>query len=369
MRVLFLVTDLFSSSSGIARMARLVCKSLNDCSEVERLDVISLVDSEGTKLDSRYLAGQKASYRAASGLKVRFVAQALARLEERYDICLASHVGLAPVLVAYHVLSPRTKLASFVHGIEIWQRLKRLKQAAVERLDAIYSVSDFTRRQMIAANNLRGDKVHVIHNCLDPYLMCGNGEVAPTAGPVLRHPNLLTVSRLSRHDRYKGHAKVIEALAKVRQRMPDVDYYIVGTGELIPELQELVAELGLLDRVHFLGSVSDAELREIYRQCDIFAMPSRLEGFGLVFAEAMAYGKPVIAGNRDASGEVVQDGKTGLLVNPDNVDEIAAAVEQLLSDRVLRERLGAQGARVVSEKFCFARFERELVLNLRELAR
>lgn len=372
MRVLFLVTDLFSSGSGIARMARSVCKALCDSAGVERLDVISWVDGEGAQPDARYLAGQKTSYRAAGGLKARFIAQTLSALGRGYDVCLASHISLAPLLAVCRAAAPRMRLAAFAHGMEVWQRMGWIGRAAAGRLDAIYSVSDFTRRRMIGANGFGEGRVHVIHNCLDPYLareMNGSRASADGPGPVLRHPNLLTVSRLSRHDRYKGHARVIEALGSVRRRMPDINYYIVGAGELVPELRGLAAELGLQDEVHFLGPVSDPELRSIYRQCDVFTMPSVMEGFGLVFAEAMAYGKAVIAGNRDASGEVVRDGETGLLVNPDDVGEIAAAVERLLADGALRERLGARGLEVVGEKFCFARFARELLSNLRELAR
>jgi phosphatidyl-myo-inositol dimannoside synthase len=184
---------------------------------------------------------------------------------------------------------------------------------------------------------------------------------------VLRHPNLLTVSRLSRHDRYKGHARVIEALGSVRRRMPDINYYIVGAGELVPELQGLAADLGLEDEVHFLGPVSDPELRSIYRQCDVFAMPSVMEGFGLVFAEAMAYGKAVIAGNRDATVEVVRDHETGLLVDPLDKEGLARAITLLLSDAGLRERMGRRGAEVVAEEFSFAKFQHTLLNDLERL--
>ncbi|HYE72550.1 MAG TPA: glycosyltransferase family 4 protein, partial [Blastocatellia bacterium] len=325
MRVLFLTTDLFNRGSGIARMARLVCKALNDSSEIERLNVISLVDPVGETIDSRYLSSDKSTYLPIGKNKKKFVASVLSKLLDKYDVCLASHISLAPAMVPFRYRSRHSVLAAFAHGLEVWQPLDRLSHVCANQLDTIFAVSNFTRCRMIEDNGFHPDKVQVIYNCLDPFIK--NNRTTNQSGNLnLQHPNLLTVSRLSLNDGYKGHAQVIQALAKVFQTIPNIHYYIVGEGELITSLRKLAEEQRLSSQVHFLGAVSDAELDLIYEQSDLFVMPSTGEGFGLVFAEVMNYGKAAIAGNLDASGEVVRNGETGLLVDPSSIDDIAQSI-------------------------------------------
>lgn len=363
MRVLFLTTDLFNSGSGIARMARSVCKSLNDSSAVQQLDVLSLIDPVGETVDTRYLSSDKSSYVSFGKSKKRFVANALLKLRNKYDVCLASHISLAPVLMAFRCRSRQSVLAAFAHGLEVWERLDGISHLCADKLDAIFAVSSFTRRRMIEANGFQPERVQVIYNCLDPFIR-NNKSASYQNGLLLQHPNLLTVSRLSANDTYKGHAQVIQALAKVSQTIPNLNYYVVGSGELIPSLSQLAHEQQLGSQVHFLGSVSDTDLDLIYRQCDLFAMPSTGEGFGLVFAEVMNYGKAVIAGNLDASGEVVRNGETGLLVDPASIDDLAQAISLLISNHEMRETMGQRGAQVVNEVFSFDKFQQTLIGKL-----
>ena len=183
----------------------------------------------------------------------------------------------------------------------------------------------------------------------------------------IKHPALLTVSRISEVDAYKGHETVIRAIAKVRQQIPGVHYYVAGRGDLLPSLKNLARDLKVEEAVHFLGYVDDSVLSAIYSQCDVFVMPSKKEGFGLVFAEAMAHGKPCIAGNQDASPEVVRHNQTGLIVEPRNVDQIADAILTLISDDELRNKFGAKGKQLVTEEFSFDAFQGQMIEYLKPL--
>ncbi|HEV2358599.1 MAG TPA: glycosyltransferase family 4 protein [bacterium] len=159
---------------------------------------------------------------------------------------------------------------------------------------------------------------------------------------------ILTVSRL---DDYKGHDMVIRALNKVKRSSGPIRYVIAGRGPEEARLRALAVDLGCGDDVVFAGHVSEQDLAPLYASCDLFVMPSRplpcgdFEGFGIVFLEAGACGKPVIGGRSGGVPEAVLDGVTGVLVNPTDVDELSAAITKLLSDREEATRLGMQGRR------------------------
>jgi glycosyltransferase involved in cell wall biosynthesis len=120
---------------------------------------------------------------------------------------------------------------------------------------------------------------------------------------------------------------------------------VVGTGPDLARLERLSRDLGLGGRVEFLGHVDFARLAGEYRRADVFCLPSRQEGFGIVFLEAMAAGLPIVAARAAAVPEVVSDGESGILVGPDRPDDLAAALDRLLSDPAERLRMGEAGRR------------------------
>lgn len=185
----------------------------------------------------------------------------------------------------------------------------------------------------------------------------GCGEDASGIGLPGR-PTLLTVARIVKANRYKGHDVALRALAKVKSEIPDVAYVIAGEGDDRDYLEQLARECGVRENVVFAGSVTDEELPLVYNACDAFVMCSReertrrgilAEGFGLAFMEASAGGKPVIAGRSRGVADAVKDGVTGVLIDPTNVDEVAAAMTRVLRDRDLAERLARMGAWVEAE--------------------
>jgi glycosyltransferase involved in cell wall biosynthesis len=159
-----------------------------------------------------------------------------------------------------------------------------------------------------------------------------------------RPPTVLTVARMYPRKRLDD---LLRAAAVLRARRPDVRIRIVGEGPESSRLRALRDELGLSETVTFLGEVSRATLAVEYVNADCFCLPTVQEGFGLVFAEAMAAGLAVVACRAAAVPEVVEDGRTGLLVEPRRPDELAGALMRVLVDDDLRMSLGAAGARRV----------------------
>lgn len=173
---------------------------------------------------------------------------------------------------------------------------------------------------------------------------------------------ILTVGNLVER---KGHASVIQSLPVVLKTIPQLMYVIVGTGPFREQLSILAKKLHVEKRVLFLDRVADAELPLFYQVCDLFAMPSReirnnrdevtdVEGFGIVFLEANRYAKPVIGGRSGGIPEAVADKHSGLLVDPDNQQEITTALLALLTDRSYAKTLGKQGKERAIKSFAWS---------------
>ena len=143
-------------------------------------------------------------------------------------------------------------------------------------------------------------------------------------------PVILTIARLASAERYKGYDQVLRAMPAIRNVFPDVRYILGGRGPDRSRVEALIAELGVSENVTLAGYLPEHELREHYNLCDVFAMPSKGEGFGIVFLEAIACGKPVIGGGKDGSVDALLNGEIGALVNPDSVPEIESTLIQLL---------------------------------------
>lgn len=166
---------------------------------------------------------------------------------------------------------------------------------------------------------------------------------------------LLSVCRLVER---KGIDAAIEAFARIQSQYADIEYVIIGDGPDRNRLEQRVHELGVQERIHFLGRVDDNELAQWYKRCEVFIMPSReiretrdVEGFGIVYIEANSFGKPVIAGKSGGVMDAVIDGETGLLVDPEDVFMIEKALHRLFTDVDFARQLGEHGKKRVEQLF------------------
>ena len=261
-------------------------------------------------------------------------------LSFRPEVTLSLHIVGAPagVLIRSALGAPTVQI---YHAKEIPVR-PRLAAFAAERADVTIAVSPYCA-ELIAATGARPRRLELI----SPGVDIPNADDA-TPLPAGR-PTIVTIGRLQ--DRYKGHDVMLQALALVRERVPDVQWVVVGDGPLRAELERQARAGGVAGAARFLGAVSNEERNLWLRRADLMAMPSRLpgggeagEGFGIAFLEAGAYGKPVVAGNVGGALASVSDGESGLLVDPLDPRAVAAAIVELLRDRELAAKLGAGGA-------------------------
>jgi glycosyltransferase involved in cell wall biosynthesis len=352
--ILYLVPDLFGPPSGIARYCRMVCRALT---ESHQLTTVSLLDATAGQSEAKHtFPGMR--YLACDGNRRRFVQRALRMLRYRPEIVLVGHPNFAPLGWLLAKLSG-ARLVTFIYGIDAWEVLSFARRRALCASDGIISISRFTAKRAAEVNGIPLEKVRILHNCLDPHF-----EPASIFSRENAPLSLLTVARMSLSEQYKGHDVVIRALPQLLQKFPSLIYNVVGGGDGRAVLETLATKQGVTHAVHFHGVVSEAELVRHYNEASVFVMPSRFEGFGFVFLEAMTYGKPVVAGNEDASVEVVRDGESGFTVAPGSTPAVAAALETLLRDADLRRTMGRRGRAIVEDDFSFEQFKSTLMEHL-----
>jgi phosphatidylinositol alpha-1,6-mannosyltransferase len=187
------------------------------------------------------------------------------------------------------------------------------------------------------------------------------GDAPSLRSPGGDTPTVLIVGRMLSAERYKGHDELLEAWPRIVAACGDARLVIVGDGDDRPRLQAKAAALGIDSSVCFTGFVSQARLREHYADGWVFAMPSRGEGFGLVYLEAMSHGLPCIGSIHDAAGEVIDDGVTGYLVDQRDTTAMAERIVQLLRDRSLRAQMGRCSQERFQTHFTYERFRARLL--------
>jgi phosphatidylinositol alpha-1,6-mannosyltransferase len=357
--ICYLVPDLFGPPGGIARHGRTVCQALLDAGL--DLSVLALLDPPKAQQNAPTpLASMH--YQSSGGNRKLFVKQALSLVKRRPALVLVEHPNFAPLGWLVARLS-RVPLVVIAHGIDIWEPLSPIRQKALGQANQVICVSRFTAEKAAQANGIALQKTRVLHNCLEP------GFVPHPEGRTNESSlSLLTVARISLSEQYKGHDYIIRSLPKLLEKFPQLIYDIVGDGDGRASLEQLAADLGVASAVRFHGKVSEEELLHRYQEASIFVMPSRGEGFGIAFLEAMVHGLPVIGGNLDASPEVISDGETGLVVDPTSDVAIAGAIEKLLSDAELRRRMGNAGQQRALSTFSYEHFRYQLLQHLMEVA-
>ncbi len=259
-------------------------------------------------------------------------------------------------------LVPTTSRAPYLlplYGLEVWRRLSWTRRRALALATVLVSISEYTMRRARQLNPGL-PAAEIVPLALEERPAAGAIDEALLARA--GRGFLLAVGRLAAGERYKGHDELLAAMPRLLAAHPEARLVIAGEGDDRPRLTAAAAGLG--DRVLFAGFVSEATLAELYRRAAAFALPSRGEGFGLVYLEAMRAGLPAVAARGSAAEEVIADGSTGLLVDPSSADELAGALARLLDGAgrpgSLAARLGAAGERDWRQRFSAERYRARL---------
>lgn len=348
---------------GVASVSRCVARALDEemrDGRLERADRVLLLDDPAAAPAPPVRGDQ----RLAHGRQPLFALRLWSALwRRRPDLVFFDLLGLARSLELPLPGRP-ARSAIFCHGIEIDRALpgSSAERAALTAWRLLAN-SEHTGGALRARFPAAAERVRVVPLCIDPARSEAWAADEPGVPPA-REPAALIVGRIWAEERGKGHDELLEAWPGVRRRVAGAELWVVGDGDDRPRLEAKAGALGLGDAVRFLGRVDDAELADRYRRASLYAMPSRQEGFGLVYAEAMWHGLACLGSHSDAAGEVIRDGETGVLVPYGKVAAIGEAVAALLGDAERARRLGQAGRRDARQRFGFPRFRSDLLRAL-----
>jgi phosphatidylinositol alpha-1,6-mannosyltransferase len=326
---------------------------------VSRLVRRVLVDEYGP-VPQFMLARSARRFDTGAWERIQFGTQiALSQARGRCDWIFYTHLNLATVQ-AFVPRALRRPYAVFLHDVEAWTPLGPRMREVLAGASLRLANSSFTARRVVDANPGCG-AVRVCPLALPP---ADVGE--PVASPTLDATTqvVVIVGRMVASERYKGHDQLIEAWHDVVAAVPGARLVCVGEGDDTARLEAKVRSSGLANVVGFTGFLDEGRKRAMLESAAVMALPSRREGFGLVYLEAMAAGVPCLGSIHDAAAEVVVDGETGVLVNLDSPGVLGAALVGLLTNHAKRRRLGEAGRERYQRLFTYDAFRARLMSEI-----
>ena len=331
MRVLMLAIEAFGGLGGIAKFNRDLVGALAarpDCTEI-------VVVPRLLRLGAQAVPDKVVQDGRAIGGKARFVLRCLRWLVfgGRFDMIICGHLNLLPFAALWR-LRATVPILLAVHGIDAWQPTpRRLVNRLIRQVSHVVAVSELTRRRFTAWARVDPAQGFILPPCIDIDRF-GPGPKPPAlvsryglAGKRV----ILLLGRMEADERLKGFDELIEALGGLVAADPSLVCVFAGDGGDRDRLRRLADECGVGDHVIFTGMVPEAEKADHFRLADAFVMPSRGEGFGIVLLEALACGIPVVASRLDGGREALRDGEMGILVDPDDPEELKQGITEALA--------------------------------------
>lgn len=340
--MLLLATELWRDHGGVERYMRMLSKILAD--ESDQLYVLTFVDHDNDRPPDATGFIASCCHRS----KWKFCAEAF-RLS-RAGAGPATIVGHPAFLLVAWVLQ-RLKLVEryilVLHGTEAWLRLPWIYRVAARNASTVVATTRYTAREFCFHNNVESSNCKVIP------LACTLRSLSTHNKTLISNLKLLTVSRLSASDAYKGVDTILLAIRQARWAGLNVTLDLVGSGNDKCRLEQLACSLNVHDAVRFRGNVSDQKLEELFAEAHVFVMPSRNEGFGIVFLEAMAAGLPCIGANHGGTPEVIEHGESGFLIEHGDVDQLVFYWQVLIESPGLYESMSNAARRRATETLSF----------------
>ena len=353
---------------GVQRAGRHLAAVLTEFASSRGMECRLLSLNDSPELHRMTLAGREFVFTGCERAKGQFTMTALKAARRKAKLVLAAHPNLGPVVQAMRMAAPRMKSIICTHGIDVSEPLGWLRRHALRHANLVLTPSKDTAEHVASDQGVRRERIRVLPWALDPQFEAlmspGSRPALPEGFPSGRV--ILSVGRWLATERYKGMDTLITALPRLLTQRPEVQLVLAGSGDDRAWLEDLAEQNGVNRHVHFLAGLSYSELAACYAACEIFALPSGGEGFGLVYLEAMACGKPVIGGLHGGAPEVIQDGVTGYLVTHGDAVQLATSLEALLADPALAKEMGARGRQRAENEFRFNVFAKSFKKILRE---
>ena len=352
MRVLMLTTDSFGGHGGIADYNRCVAQALAEMPEVAEVVVVPRV----RRFTASKIPAKIRFLEQAAGSKTRYLKVVADLLLQHFDLVICGHINLLP-LAAPFALAKRARMVLEVYGIEVWQKPNALIRFWLHRINAVWCISVLTRDRMNLWAQLFLSDYHIIPPTihLERFGMRPKRDDLVARHQLAERKVIMTLARLAGFERYKGVDEILEVMPTLLQNDSQLMYLVLGDGDDQARLQAKATATGIADNVIFVGFISEEEKADYLRLADVFAMPGRGEGFGIVYLEALACGVPVVGSLLDGSREALRDGKLGALVDPREPVSVREGILSGLSkERSIPEGLGYFAWPAFSERIFMA---------------
>ena len=360
MKILVLFTDVFDLVGGMGVFNRTFVKAIGEITSNKnfKVEVLSLVDKGNSSLVNKYITSSNVLYSGFGGNRLFFIIRALVS-SLKADKVIFGHINFSFLGFLMNLFKRKQERYLVVHGVEAWCKFSLLKKIGLNYIQNILSVSKYTRDEMIKHNKIKDSKFHIFLNTLDPLYIETVQKNNLNSLSLPSGKMILCVSRLEK-DSYKNVDLLIKAMPEVLKNIQDAFCVIVGTGSGRKRLEDLSKSLNLEKKVFFTGKADLKSLPLYLKKNDVFVLPSTGEGFGIVFLEAMYFEKPCIGARSGGVPEVIEDGRTGYLVEPNDINDLSSKIIKLLSDKELSQQMGKEGKVRLEEKFSFEAFKERL---------
>lgn len=349
--MLFLQTQTYKGHGGVQTYMRRLAEVLSSICEDAREPLVSVSLNDSVVSGEVHL--NRVRYEEFIGSrqnKLSFVHSAVRVLRRRkHGIAVLGHINLATTGYWLRKCGLLDGYVIVLHGIEAWTRKTRGVRVACRHAAAIVATTRYTACEFQMQNGFAHRHMYVVPISLPDHAL---PPCLPQPSPAESF-TVLTVGRLDSSERYKGVDTLIVTVGAMAREGFPIRLQIVGDGNDRERLREYSLSAAPANAIEFLGNVPDEQLPDVYCGADLFAMPSRGEGFGLVFLEAMRHGKPCIGGRHGGTPEVIRNGVDGFLVEYGERHELDRRLRQLVLDRPMLERLGRNAYEHAASRFTF----------------
>jgi phosphatidylinositol alpha-1,6-mannosyltransferase len=364
-RVLYLSPGVFDKG-GISRYSRFQIRALRELCGPEAVRVLSLLPPDAFGFEQAFPVDFASFGPTPPGKALFSAAAVLAGLKDRPRVVWSGHVGIGPLGLAI-ARATGAKSVLNIYGLEVWTRLRRLPAASLRRTDHVVSDCYNTARYTFE-HGLRAAARTVVHwDCVDTDRFTPRAESSDERAAILARYGVppaegrftvLTLGRMAPDTMHKGYDRLIDVFAKIPREVP-IRLILGGDGARRAALEARARGQG--DRVIFAGRVHDDDLPAFYRAADAFSLitdfgPGRGEGIPLTPLEAAACGKPILVGDQDGSREAAEDGVSGFVLDPFDLDAIADRLLRLARDPALCARMGEAARARIEKEHSFERF-------------
>jgi glycosyltransferase involved in cell wall biosynthesis len=346
-KILFIYQNAFSQTGGIQTFNKYFISALEDIKKENdnfNAELISIYDNK-EDIKSNLL------FKTLNKNKLSAFVEII-KNHKKYDTFIFAHVNLAPLARLLRILNKKCQIIFITHGIDVWKKLPKSTENIMNK-SQILTVSSFSKNELLKYNPNLKDIV-VFPNCIK----------TQDTNKILKNPynkndfNILSVTRLTKGEESKGIDTMIKTLPLLIKDIPNIKYSVIGKGEDTIRLKQIAKEQDVEKYVDFLGFVDD--INAYYQHCDIFSLPSKKEGFGIVYLEAMQYKKPVIGCNFGGPTDVIKHKETGYLCEYDDINQIAKSILEIYNDDIQKEILGKNGYTYLMNNFTYSYYKNNL---------